>query len=460
MKRHKNTLQKLPGEAVSCWAFRRGAGQGLCLSLAAAVYLICNPAWGSGLEQLQQLVNDKQYESAYALANTLTAKSAGQASFDFPYGLAALETGHASQAVFALERVLMAEPENNAARLALARAYGRTSQLDLARAMLNTILARDTTSEMATQAREQLAIIPSKRASQTRWSGVLSLGMGYDNNINATTDLEQLPPPPATILSLTPGARAQEDSFARLGFVLNAERTLDERRFIFGSVDGYENLNFHQHNFDTTQVAFAGGGGMDGQSSRLLLYATHQRLLLDHAGYLSLTGPGGEWQWRLGPDRRLVMSALYNGYRYENASERDTNTLVVAAGWRQTLSWNSAPRISAFLYHGDERARDSTFSYYGRTYYGLELKTSFTIAARHAPYLNLRWQASDYNGLDPIYVAERHDEYWRTSLGWSYRLTPHADIGLEFEHTRNSSNIDLYSFERTRAFVISRYEWR
>jgi len=439
---------------------RNDMGQQKRLGLAAAVFLICNPAWGAGLDQLKHLIEDKQYESAYALANTLNAQSAGQASFDYLYGLAALETGHASQAVFALERVLMAEPENNAARLALARAYERTGQLDPARALLNTVLERETNSVVVTQARERLAALPSTNAGHTRWSAALSLSTGYDNNINATTDLEQLPPPPATILSLTPGARAQEDGFARLGFGLNAERSLGARGFVFGGMDGYENLNFREHDFDTTQVAFTGGGGLDGESSRVLLYATHQRLLLDHASYLSLTAPGGEWQWRLGPDRRLVVSALYAGYRYENYSERDTNALVVAAGWRQTLNWNSAPRFSAFLYHGDESTRDSTFSYYGRTYCGLEFKASFNIAARHTPYLNLRWQASDYNGLDPLYVVARNDDYWRTSLGWTYRLTPHADIGLEFEHTRNNSNIDLYTFERTRAFVTSRYEWR
>ena len=113
-----------------------------------------------------------------------------------------------------------------------------------------------------------------------------------------------------------------------------------------------------------------------------------------------------------------------------------------------------------FLSYGDENARDDVFEYYGRKYYGLDLKTSFNVAARNTPYLRLRWQTSDYNGLDPLYAVTRNDNYWRTSLGWTYRLSPLSDIGFEFEHTRNNSDIQIYSFERSRAFVTTRYEWR
>lgn len=461
MKRHNDAAQPLPRKNTPRIGVYRGAGCLKRLGLAAAAYLIYSSAWGARLDQLQQLIEDKHYDSAYELAKTLNAESAGQAQFDYFYGLAALETGHTSQAVFALERVLMVEPDNNAARLALARAYARTGQLDLAHALLNAILASETQSDLLTQARAQLAALPSSvRAGSMRRSAALSLSMGYDSNINATTDLEQLPPPPATILNLSPGARALDDGFARVGFGLNAERTLDSGGFVFGAVDGYENVNFHEHDFNTTQGAFTGGGGLDAKAGRLLLYATHQRLLLDHASYLSLTAPGVEWQWRLATDRQLVLSALYAGYRYDNFSERNTDALVIAGGWRQTLAWNGAPRFSMFLSYGDENARADVFEYYGRKYYGLEFKTSFNVAARNTPYLRLRWQTSDYNGLDLLYGVTRTDNYWRTSFGWTYRLSAQSDIGFEFEHTRNNSDIQIYSFERSRAFVTTRYEWQ
>src|SRR5262245_11197799 len=52
---------------------------------------------------LNTLVTNRQYTEAYALALQLQEANEGNPDFDFLYGLAALETGHANEAVFAFE---------------------------------------------------------------------------------------------------------------------------------------------------------------------------------------------------------------------------------------------------------------------------------------------------------------------------------------------------------------------
>ena len=418
-------------------------------------------AAGPDIARLRQLLDGQQYESAYALANQASPESSGDPAFDYLYGLAALESGRANRAVYALERVLMAEPGNQPARLALARAYAQTGRLDLARALLNTVLANAVDSPVTDRARDELAALPPKKSRRgTRSTGALELSLGYDNNVNATTDLEQLPPPPATILALGPSALAREDEFLRLDFETRIERNVGGRGMLFAGFEGYENFNLHEHEFDTTLVNLHGGGAYRLGDHQGLLYGSYQRLWVDYAGYLAVATPAVAWQYAFEGRGHLELSAAYSDYRYDDFATRDAEAVTFAAGWRQTFDVRGRPRLRLALYSGDERAQDDRYVYFGRDYRGAQLRGEMSVAARHQPYFHLRWQTSEYQGLDPIYAALRADRYWRLGLGWRYRLQPRLHLGAEVEYTNNESSILLYEFDRARVFVTTRYEWR
>ena len=74
------------------------------------------------LKQAQQLINQEKSGQAYALLLAEYESHAGSPQFDLLLGIAALNAGEPTQAVFALERVLALEPENARARAELARA--------------------------------------------------------------------------------------------------------------------------------------------------------------------------------------------------------------------------------------------------------------------------------------------------------------------------------------------------
>ncbi len=419
------------------------------------------PATAVDLPHLQQLMQEQQYENAYKLASKAEETEAGNPAFDYWYGLAALESGRAHRAVYALERVLMNEPEKQTARLALARAYAKTGQLDLARAMLNTILVQNASAPILEQARAELAALPpNPKARRTRWSGALALTSGYDNNVNATTDLEQLPQPPATVLLLDSSARAREDGFARLDVETRLEHDLGQQASLILAMEGYENLNFHESEFNTSLLTGYGGGAYRAGSHFGLLYASYQRLWLDHASYLEVITPTLAWQYAVGSQGRIELGVAVSNYEYDDFTTRDSEGVTFSAGWRQTFSTSGRARSRLSLYAGNERAKDPRFEYFGRDYAGLQWRVEFDVASRHQPYAHLRWQASDYLGLDPIYASVREDRYWRFGLGWRYRLQPRLQVGAELEYTSNESSITLYEFDRTRVFVTSRYEWR
>src|SRR5665647_1749441 len=66
---------------------------------------------------------EKNPKAAYELLMPLQSERAGDPEYDYLLGLAALDNGKPSEAVFALERVLAVNPNHAQARAEIARAY-------------------------------------------------------------------------------------------------------------------------------------------------------------------------------------------------------------------------------------------------------------------------------------------------------------------------------------------------
>ncbi len=62
------------------------------------------------LKKAEQLINQQKSEEAYELLFAQYEQHAGTPEFDLLLGIAALDSGHPSQAVFAFERVLAMYP--------------------------------------------------------------------------------------------------------------------------------------------------------------------------------------------------------------------------------------------------------------------------------------------------------------------------------------------------------------
>src|SRR3954470_21710406 len=73
-------------------------------------------------DELKALVDQGKGVEAYALGKN-HPNELGNPAFDFYFGVAAIDAGHAGEGVLALERYVANFPDNQAARLELARAY-------------------------------------------------------------------------------------------------------------------------------------------------------------------------------------------------------------------------------------------------------------------------------------------------------------------------------------------------
>ena len=73
-------------------------------------------------DDIKSLLEQGKPAEAYALGRN-TPEALGDPAFDFYFGIAATDSGHAGEGVLALERYMLNFPDNANARLELARAY-------------------------------------------------------------------------------------------------------------------------------------------------------------------------------------------------------------------------------------------------------------------------------------------------------------------------------------------------
>ncbi|NNM21898.1 MAG: tetratricopeptide repeat protein [Gammaproteobacteria bacterium] len=170
----------------------------------------------SMLGQASRLMAGAQPKAAFQYLSGFESQWAGDSGFDYLYGIAALDSGNAGDAVFALERVTQALPGFVGARMELARALFATGDRDRARREFATLLEKNPPAAVRGAIEGYIDAIdtkpePPRPGNREFYASALA---GYDSNANGAADITDF-----LGFSLDPRSLEQSSSFfeAQLG---------------------------------------------------------------------------------------------------------------------------------------------------------------------------------------------------------------------------------------------------
>ncbi|HRE14893.1 MAG TPA: hypothetical protein PLD37_11920, partial [Usitatibacteraceae bacterium] len=106
-----------------------------------AVVLTASTAHAATPGEIRALIDQGKLSEAWTAARAAPERL-GQPDFDFVYGVAAIAAGRATEGVLALERYLLAFPDNDPARVELARGYLAIGEDARAREEFQAVLDR------------------------------------------------------------------------------------------------------------------------------------------------------------------------------------------------------------------------------------------------------------------------------------------------------------------------------
>jgi hypothetical protein len=398
-------------------------------------------------------------DEAYRLLAPLETDLAGSEDYDYLLGLAALDSGHAGEAVFSLQRVLAADPTYLGARMELARALYESGDAPGARAQFQFLLTQSPPPATRQVIDQYLAALDQRGAGRrSEWRGYLDAGTGYDSNANGATHDSQF-----------------------LGFLLDPHNVEAGSAFIDVAAGFNQGVGFangaalvtagrlgHRANPDASFIDLTtatlgselewswGGTRLDlgaGIDVDWLDGESHQRSVALDLGI----GRRVAGAWQLGLDSRLA------GLRFQQdaLAVMDVNRWLAAFSVSRIDIGEHRGRLGAALLVGGDDERRSA-SAYGNERWGARLYTGWSMSETASLYAEVAYLDTNYDDAPGFFGVDRADRQWSALVATEYQNWPATGWSLapRIRYVKNDSNVSLYEFDRVEAGVFLRRSFR
>ncbi|HTH94723.1 MAG TPA: tetratricopeptide repeat protein, partial [Rhodocyclaceae bacterium] len=250
------------------------------------------------VRQGADLIKAGKGKAAYELLEPQEEARAGDKDFDLLFGIAALDVGQNTRAIFALERVLAVEPGNVRARAEIGRAYLALGETQAAKGEFQNAKKMGVPPEVEqTIDRFLSAVDRVENAGKTVVRGYVEGTIGYDTNVNAGPARGGIAVPAFgnAVFVLDPGSQATEDWFASIGGGINFSVPVDAQMAIVGGVSGSQRWNQDVSTMDLRNVdANIGSSYTDGKDVFSLALQANT-IVVDNNGYRDAVGYSAQW---------------------------------------------------------------------------------------------------------------------------------------------------------------------
>jgi hypothetical protein len=434
----------------------------LALGALAATPALADP---QALDNARRLLAGGNAKQAYEVLAPLQDKLIGQPEYDYLLGVAALDSGRLEESIIAFERVLALIPNHAGAQMDLARAYYAAGSYDLAEAAFVKLRASNP-PPAAQQAigRYLEAIQARKHQTQAGWNGFGELGLGYDSNITGVpVDFGAAAQQSFNLVGIEPTGNSIKRSAAFVQGGIGAEysRPLTRGWSLFGGGEARGRAYQDESDFNSVQAEARFGGALN--SGQNQYRGTVSYLHYNQDGEAPgdprptsdrrMAGATLDWRHALDTKTQVGFSVQANAVRFPENEIEDFNQVFVSASWLKSFERPGVPMLYVTAFASDDRALNEFAD-------GLTTKSKRLAGVRSYLQYSLGPKLQVFNGLGLIHrrdkddfarsttVADGRDNYLEASLGLSWNFRERCALRMQYAFSRNSSNIDIFDFNR------------
>ncbi len=405
----------------------------------------------------QQLLRDAESRlanndsaGAYALLIPLENELAGNAYFDYLLGVAALDTGRISEAIFSLQRSLAVEPRFSGARLELARAHFEAGNNAQARPLFVALLDENPPAGVRSVLHQYIDAMDAKPAApQARFTPYLEVTAGHDSNANGSTDNQQF-----LGFTLSPNNVETASRFGEsaAGFNWSIPSSASAAWYMAARAS-------YRHNPDASFVDPGVLSGLTGFTWR-------------RGAFFGRVGIDGYWALRDGESNEayggldlllgrsvsdrwdLTLGLRGGAMRFDQSIEvLDVDRVLYTLGASLRFSSLSVLSIEAV---GGQDSEKQAGSPYGNSKAGGRLSLTAPLGNSYL-FASIGSLTSDYDGL--FFGAPREDTQLTSILQLEFRdlFTEGLSLIPRVRYVDNDSDVALYKYDRTEFGLMIRW---
>ncbi len=434
------------------------------LSLVLAVFsvLSASSAWAANSlpEQMKLLIEQRRATEAYELGLGAT-DLIGDPLYDYYFGVACVDAGHAMLGALSLERFMLADPSNNLARLELGRAYFKLGDFVRARQEFKLVLASNPPSSVASTIGRFLSAMESPRKSaKSEFGAYLEVAGGATSNANSGINGSTIDLPGFGLVTLGETGVKQGSGLASFSGGSFASLPLTKKIRAVGALSGFYRAysNVPEYDFAT----FGGSLGIGPVSEKLsaTVSAVYGYSLLNGKPYRQNYGALASVRAPIGKKTVFTIDGGYQNLRYKALNKnRDGRLMTLSAGLDRKVKMAGNPVFSIAGYVAREKntvGRDDFSRKIAGGRIGLSLMPASKLSVSTSVGL-ARWR---YDGPDLLFAKLRRDWFRSADAAVQYELAKGLTMRLEAQYSKDDSTIPLYKFDQQQLALVLRREWQ
>ncbi len=392
----------------------------------------------------QKAMDAKEYSKAYDIFSALLKEHPESEKVNSALGQAAFAIGKLSHASMAYERVLMLNPENDWARLELARTLFAMEQYELAKDYFKAVLDREP-PELVKQNVEQFMAHIKTRTKRWDFWGRLDLGAFYDDDINFGPDSDLIDTPLGMLQvdadTVSRPAWGFLSALSMSGFYDLAERG---GLAMFGNGNYYGTILDHIHSQELT--LFRANAGLQYASRRWLLQVPFEYQYLDrgHSKYLTVLGGRVSGLYAFSRTLHVMPVLIAERRNYASLDDRDSTYLALEGTMKRYIGLKRHS-LSVAVQGFNEDAREDMYENRG---FEINATGEYRLPWQSMVYLRLRYRNAFYQDKTVLESGNRRDMQWQTLVGLNKMILRQWGVDASYQYTDNYSNFDLYDYTR------------
>ena len=431
--------------------------------LRIGILLICTiafiPSAQANLVYLKQLVNTKQFEKAYQHSQTILIEEEGNTTFDFLFGIAAVETGHVQEAIFPLERVLIEHPNNHRARLELARAHFILGDKPAAKTHFEQVKEEQPPPGVVDTIDAFLKAVEVKKKKEgINWVRYIGATVGKDSNVNSATASDTIVTPTLT-LALAEGVKKLSDAYSELEGGVIVQVPLTQQYSILGMVQAKD--NFKTKHTDFSQATFSIMTGVQGtyEHDMFRIPVQFQKIFLANKVFRHSYTLGSEWTHLFSKNKTTTLFAMIGKNQYTSAPLQTATTMTLGASVNLPIVENKLQSQLTTMYNRERATNEYHGRHNGKNLIGLTAKLTYNITEKVGLSGSYGIQHSRYADTHPVFLQQRTDRTHSLDMNIDVQLTDHLSMSNKVNYSRNKSNTAIYDYNRTAFSLGLKYQW-